>query len=208
VGGSSFTFEWNGDQVSKDVAAAARHGITRAGIQLQRQMTINLSRKGPSTPGAMPAQGDTGNLAQSITTNQTPNGVKVGTPLDYGRHLEYGFTARAKGKGALPVPLNKEARKMLRAASVSGGLKSVGHDLVLIQRKGRPPLLVQVKGKGTRGGKAWKPMFVLKKSVTVAPRPWVLRSAAMAGAKMREAFYGESSKMLARSASARMKGAA
>lgn len=178
----SFTFTWNGDAVAADVKAAMTTGLENGAQVLLRQMKRNLISKGPSAPGAFPAQGETGNLHQSIAYNLTSDTTaKVGTHLSYGRWLEYGFTATAKGKGALPVPLNKEARRMLmHARAAKQSLKDIGHGLVFINRRGKPPLLVKTSGKGTRGGKSWIPMFVLKKSVTVAPRPWVLRSFEMA----------------------------
>lgn len=201
----NFTFTWNGEAVAQDVKAAMRDGLANGSQVLQRQMKRNLISKGPSTPGSFPAQGETGNLHQSITYNLTSDTTsKVGTHLDYGRWLEYGFTATAKGKGALPIPLNKEARRMLmHAKAAKQSLRNIGHGLVFIDRKGKPPLLVKTNGKGTRGGKSWIPMFVLKKSVRIAPRPWVLRSFEMCKAEINARIIKGTERALAARISAR-----
>lgn len=196
IGGSNFRFEWHGDKLAEDVRAATSVGIGVAAVELATQMKVNLTNRGVSAPGAMPGF-DTGQLRGSIVSQVTsPTTARAGTALPYGRWLEYGFRSTAKGKSSLPVPLNREARRMLRQAQNKGGLRSVPN-LVLITRKGKPPLLVQTRGKGTKGGKQWKPMFVLKKSIVVAPRPWVRRSAAMARAKMNKAFIDHTTKALA-----------
>jgi hypothetical protein len=198
VSRGNFTFTWNGDAVAQDVKAAMRDGLANGSDVLARQMRNTLNTVGPSAPGAPPGT-DKRTLRNSIAYNLTSDTTsRVGTNVPYGKHLEYGFTARAKGKGGLPVPLNKEARKMLRDAAVSKtSLRNVGHGLVFIKRRGKPPLLVKTSGKGTRGGKSWIPMFVLKKSVTVAPRPWVLRSFEMAKAGINTAIIKGTERALA-----------
>lgn len=206
IGGSNFRFEWNGAKIADDVRAAAVIGLGQASAVLERQMKTNLSAVSPSSPGGFPGK-DVGELRKSIHYNIEGTRARVGTNLDYGRYLEYGFKSTAKGKGALPVPLNREARKMLRQASAAKSpLWVMFPNLAMVKRKGKPPLLILTGGKGTRGGKQWKPMFVLKKSVTVAPRPWVLRSAAMAKTNMDKAWSNGTSRALAARISTRTGG--
>lgn len=135
----------------------------------------------PSNPGSPPAQ-QLGALHRSIKiTKPVTNGNRVsataGTTLKYGTYMEYGARPRAHGK-ALLIPLQPEAHRMLK-----NGLVKNNSQLFMVKRPGKAPILAR---KGPRG--AIVPLFVLKKSVTVKPRPWLRPSLNRARVAMAQAF--------------------
>ena len=92
--------------------------------------------------------------------------------------MEHGSAsaAVAKGRGMIAVPLNATARA-LREKTKS--LRTL--NLTFIRSKSGAGLLVRtVGGKhgrvGVKSNARTEILFVLKKSVTVAPRPWARRS--------------------------------
>jgi hypothetical protein len=80
-------------------------------------------------------------------------------------HKVYGGTITAKRAGALSIPLSPEAYK-------AGSASLFGKPLTMVNRPGKPPLLVETGLIGK--SKAWKIHYVLLKSVTHAadPRAW------------------------------------
>ncbi len=135
----------------------------------------------PSNPGSPPAY-QRGGLHRSIHASNaviTGNRVSasVGTKLRYGASLEHGFTATARGGGLL-IPLQPEAHRLLER-----GLVKNNPQLFMVKRPGKAPILAR---KGPRG--AIVPLFVLKKSVTVKPRPWLRPSLNRARVAMAQAF--------------------
>ena len=188
IGPVKFTLEWKGDAaLQKFVIPAAEKAVIEAA---KRGADIVAASFGvdhggtPSTAWQTP-HSQTNNLRRSIKYATPkmlgkPLTAAVGTNVPYGRILEFGGTIRAKGK-KLAVPLNNEAKAMLRRAG--GNLRSL--NLRLIPRKGRPPLLVAAVGKGRMsrrtktgghaGGEQLRPLFVLANSVTISPRPFIRR---------------------------------
>lgn len=178
--------EWNAQwlaqaQPSFDAALAG------SAMVMADQAVRNLSENAPpSAPGQFPAH-DQSTLRNSIAFASpealgTPGHAAFGTAIHYGRMLEFGGTIRAKGK-KLKVPIDRE-----RARSVERTGKA--KDLVLIKREGKAPILALVKnaGRASRrtstghyaGGDQVIPVYVLMQSVTIKPRPWLVRSAHMA----------------------------
>lgn len=136
----------------------------------------------PSNPGSPPAY-QRGGLHRSIHASNavvTGNRVSssVGTKLKYGAFLEYGAHPRAKGGGALLIPLQPEAHRLLER-----GLVKNNPQLFMVKRPGKAPILAR---KGPRG--AIVPLFVLKKSVVIKPRPWLMPSLNRARVAMAQAF--------------------
>ena len=135
----------------------------------------------PSNPGSPPAY-QRGGLHRSIhASNATIDGSKVsalvGTNLKRGASLDRGFTATARGGGLL-IPLQPEAHRLLERGMVKNNPQ-----LFMVKRPGKAPILAR---KGPRG--AIVPLFVLKKSVTVKPRPWLRPSLNRARVAMAQAF--------------------
>ena len=139
--------------------------VARAGVLVQTELKRMVNRSGsPSSPGTPPGK-DTGTLGRSIQVDAskiTSLRVRIGTNLPYGRIQEFGGVIRPKKVQRLPVPLNREAKLLQRR----GSLRSA--NLTLIPRRGKDSLLVRK----TKGG-GIKPLFILKKSVTLPARPWV-----------------------------------
>jgi hypothetical protein len=177
-------------------------GVEAAAEALAAAMKNTLSSRGgaggglgsgaggamPSNPGSPPAY-QRGGLHRSIRSTKAQiignrASAYAGTSLRYGASLEHGFTATAKG-GALLVPLQPEAHRLLERNLVRNNPQ-----LFMVRRPGKPPLLAR---RGPRGSIV--PLFVLKKSVTVKPRPWLRPSLdrarpAMAAAFIRAASVG------------------
>jgi len=166
------TYKWHGRAFRDALQKELRRSVERAGVIVQREMKSMLNRSGsPSSPGRAPGK-DTGTLGRSIQVDRSQAGrlkVRIGTNLIYGRIQEEGGVIRPKRVKRLPVPLNREAKFMLRR----GQLRSA--NLTYIPRGGRDPLLVRkLPGGGI------KPMFVLKKEVRLPARPWAKPSLKMA----------------------------
>lgn len=170
-------------------------GVAASAEVLSRSMKDTLATRGgsggglgsgaggamPSMPGSPPAY-QRGWLHRSIhATNATITGSRVsslvGTNLKHGASLDRGFTATARGGGLL-IPLQPEAHRLLERNLVRNNPQ-----LFMVKRPGKPPILAR---KGPRG--AIVPLFVLKKSVTVKPRPWLRPSLDRARAAMAQAF--------------------
>lgn len=170
------TFDTKGvDPFLRVVREGVTVGLLQAGQALAATMQRTLSGPSPSSPGAPPGVSD-GTLRRSIQVVQpSPSLVRVGSNVFYGAVQETGnwgrpiFPVRAK---FLLVPLNREARRLYRKANFN--IRSVG--LHLIPRPGKPSLLVRERGR--TGGRGWRfePLFVLKRSVKLPPRPWAVPS--------------------------------
>lgn len=147
---------------------------------------------GPSSPGSPPAY-QRGQLHRSIrSTKASVSGNRIAAaagsmpsgqayrglpPWAYGAALDRGFTATAKG-GALLIPLQPEAYRLLER-----GLVRNNPNIFMVRRQGKPPLLARRGARGTI-----VPLFVLKKTITVRPRPWLRPSLDRARIAMAAAF--------------------
>lgn len=189
------TITWKADEWMAAAMPAIDAGLTAAALVMADQATRNLSENSPpSSPGQFPAH-DQSTLRNSIAFASpealgTPGHAAFGTAIHYGRMLEFGGTIRAKGK-KLKVPIDRE-----RARSVERTGKA--KDLVLIKRDNKAPILALIKnaGRASRrtstghyaGGDQVIPVYVLMQSVTIKPRPWIVRSAHMAKPLATEMF--------------------
>lgn len=171
--------------VNDGLAAAANVGADTA----KRSFGSNHGGA-PSSPGS-PPNSQTGRLRNSVMYAHpdalgTPMHAAYGTAVEYGRHLEHGATVTAKRTKYLPVPVNAAARKMATQAGNQGvSLRTLNLTLVVDKAK-RQALLVEK----TRTGRDKKngAVFVLKKSVRIAARPWLRRSADDGRSAMEAAF--------------------
>lgn len=178
-------------------------GVEAAAEALAAAMKNTLSSRGgaggglgsgaggamPSNPGSPPAY-QRGGLHRSIRSTKAQiignrASAYAGTSLKYGAHLEYGAHPKAKGGGALLIPLQPEAHRLLERNMVRNNPQ-----LFMVKRPGKAPLLAR---KGPKGSIV--PLFVLKKSVVIKPRPWLRPSLdrarpAMAAAFVRAASVG------------------
>jgi len=185
--------DWRGDEFVKSVVLpAARDGLAAAAVEVERQMRTNLNGPSPSAPGDFPGK-DTGDLGRSIASAMTGDlSVGIGTNQERGRHLEYGWHSRAKKGKFLTIPLTDKARRMRRVFS---NLRAATPKLRLLRTgKGKLFLVRDVGGRNARM-EFW---FVLKKAVTVAPRPWAARSLSMAEKKASEKFAQRAAQSAAR----------
>lgn len=144
------------------------NGFTRLG-----QRIVATMRTEPFS-GSDPLHVRSGALRRGFDSSAQQSGntviMTVSNDTPYARLQEYGGTVVPKTARALAIPL----AAALTGAGVPkfpGGPRTVP-DLVMIQRKGRNPLLVQINlsGKGKTRVTSMTPMFVLVPSVYVPPR--------------------------------------
>jgi len=112
---------------------------------------------------------DTTALVNSRTYKVYPTDKKVRCSVNevYAAIQELGGRIKPDKAGALTVPIHPEAKKLVR----NGGSAKDMPDLVMIKRKGNPPLLVRVKKSGKKSDIV--PMFVLLKSVQITSKPYI-----------------------------------
>jgi hypothetical protein len=161
------------------VEEASHVGLLQAGLVVNRQMQRSLSGSSPSSPGSPPGTADGGLRRSIMTVTVAPLHVRVGSNVFYGAVQETGNWGRPivpVRKKFLLIPLSREARRIYRNQAGSGPGKSARNipGLKLIPRRGKPPLLVKEQGKTNGARWAWKPLFILKKSVKLPKRPWAL----------------------------------
>lgn len=169
------------------VKRAVDTGLTNAALAHKNAVNAHWSksgRHGSSTPGSPPGV-RRGWLKNHLATTPGRNGrassgVAKGVP--YARRLELGSgiagPIRAKGGGALAVPANDQARRLMEA---NPKLKLRSLDLVMIKPRGRAPFLVAKEkmkvtvhpGGGKRVTRNTEPVWVLKKSVFIKARPYL-----------------------------------
>lgn len=158
---------------------AARKGVSAAGFMLQKAIKVKLNqyntpRDGETeSPAGSPPGKRTGSLGRAVQTDgsglssKSHPSMRVGMmPMPYARIHEFGGTIMAK-KGMLPIPITNRARKLLREYGTTGAIRSAGVNLAFAKRKdGARFLIEQTKSKNVA-------VFVLKKSVTMPPRPYI-----------------------------------
>jgi len=103
-------------------------------------------------------------------------GVRRGTPgHPYAAIHEHGGVIRAKPGGALSVPLTDKARQYSSPRDME--------NLTFIKRKGKPPLLAEVRKRGTMIAH-----WVLLAQVTIPASNWLSEGARAAAQIMADAF--------------------
>jgi hypothetical protein len=105
-------------------------------------------------------------------------GITKGPASSYAAIHERGGVIRAKGRGALAIPIGR-ARTATGKPRFPGGPHEAARkhpEMFMLKRSGKPPLLVRpLRVAGRSGGKirGIEPLFVLLKSVRIPPRRWL-----------------------------------
>lgn len=162
------------------IEAACVAGVRAASLEAEAAVKRSFSkgaRFSSSSPGTPPnvQRGQLRNRVQAIRSNTLKGGVISGAP--YSRILEHGGTIVPKTGKYLAVPVTQKAKRLSEKLA---GASLRSQNLVFIPRR-KGPLLV---GKGAKKDL----VFVLKKSVTILPRPFFRVSIEKAIPKMQAAF--------------------
>lgn len=176
---TGITFTIDRDKLKRSLGVAINRGVTDAAVVYVNGIKKSMSKKGRfvhSAPGS-PPNVQRGGLFNDIAKTPTKNGQSIVHTSNnkYAKGLEYGITIRAKPGKALPVPVGKAGMRILESSG-KGGLKNSGIHMTMIKRRGKPPLLVRhivSKGKNSSRLRGSEILFVLKKSVTIKPRPFM-----------------------------------
>ncbi len=177
---------WRGPEVLRKLHEAARKLVAASAVVLQDEIRRQLGRgSSPSAPGSPPGV-LTGFLRRSIEIDLSRIGephpkARVGSTAPYAAIHEFGGVVTPKTAGALAVPIGIAGRRAARDAG--GSIRSL--NLQAIKRPGRPTLLVRP---GPR--KSMVPLFVLKQSITLPPRPYIRPAVALARPRIVERFRG------------------
>lgn len=172
------TFTIDRDKLKRSLGAAINRGVTDAAVVYVDGIKKSFSKtaRGTSSAPGQPPSVQRGALRRAIDKTPTKNGVCIvhTSNLRYAPVMEYGATIRAKSGRAIPVPVSMTARRILESSK--GGLRNSGVPMTMIKRRGKPPLLVRhivSKGKNASRLRGSEILFVLKKSVTIKPRPFM-----------------------------------
>lgn len=185
----SVNVEFNLDDFIRRVSKAADDGAEAAakvGAEKAQELTGRGTRWSHSAPGSPPSK-QTGLLTNSIAYVHpsklgTPGRAAYGTDQKHGLWMEKGANPRAKGK-ALPVPINVQAEQMLHRL---GGTSLRTQKLAPFKKNGKT-FLHEMTASGKKQKKNGA-VFVLVKSVRIAPRPWLVPSKNLSGSEMFSAF--------------------
>ena len=176
---------WNQQRVERKIFREIRVRLMRAAALLQGEIKKELSltrtprggatRSIPLTPPGV----QTGALRRSIQIDSTHLGddaprVRVGTDLVYAAIHEKGGIIRPKRVKALPVPLNDDARAMLRDAP-GGSLRNVPGLFIFKTRTGRTFLARLLSGRRgkTQERVGMQLLFALRSEVYMPVRPFI-----------------------------------
>ena len=183
--------QWSGgmDGWRARINAACNAGLTAAVEVAADTVARSMGSDHGGAPSApySPPNSQSGNLLNSIHYASpdrlgTPLKAAFGSNAEYAKILEFGGTITAKRTKYLPVPVNKAAKDMLRRAM---GESLRGQNLKLIVAKGKAMLVEKTRtGREKKSGA----VFVLKRSIYIAPRPLFRPVISTAGPAMTAAF--------------------
>lgn len=160
------TLQWKGNAYKKKARAARDTALkATAAYYVERvRASFTLRARGvPSAPGTPPSV-QTGDLRRRLFHMLKRPGVAIaGSNLRYARIQELGGTIHAKRTRNLAIPLTPEARRL----SSAGNIRSLNLDWMPTKRRGGGLL-------GRRRGKQFDALFVLKPSVRLPPRPYLV----------------------------------
>lgn len=154
---------WRGPEVFEQIRRNARKSLIRAGVMLQQEIKRTLTANSPSAPGSPPGV-VTGTLRRSVQLDLSDIRklkVRVGPNTPYAEIQEFGGTILPSKAKALAVPIGARGRQLARDTGYAG-IRSLNLTYVPAAR-GKPPRLLE----------AGVPVFVLLRSVTLPPRPYV-----------------------------------
>lgn len=189
---SRTTYTWSADKWLAAIVPAINAGLT-AGAARCADEAVRSFGASPSRPGGPPGV-DTGHLRRSIAfvspeAAGTPLKAYFGTAVAYGRWLEFGAFITPKRAKYLLVPVDRAlAQRLRRMGAGAGGARAMPGLKYIPPGKGKrhggrlvlaSSVKVHVRGsKGkSRTASAGKTVFVLKDSVRLQPRPWIMRAA-------------------------------
>jgi hypothetical protein len=157
---------------------AVNTGVYRAALVYEAFIKDSFTKTAVGThsaPGQPPGT-QTGMLRNGIRATPAKNGKSIITTskAKYAAMMEFGGTIRAKSGGFLPVPLNAEAKRLQKRTA--GGLRNSATPMHILRTKtGRLFLVKHLTRKSKNATKliGSQMMFILKKSVTIAARPYM-----------------------------------
>lgn len=141
-------------------AARAASGFIKRGMS-------RGSRFAGSAPGTPPNVQRAGlrNAVSYTASTRFKSSVGAAATVPYAAIQEFGGTIRPKTARALPVPVNHAAKRHMEKAGTPRGL-----DLIPIKSRGR---LFLVPRPYKNGRQRSGPVFMLTRSVTLRPRPYI-----------------------------------
>ena len=183
---------WHGDKVLHKARQATRVRLRRCALIVEREAKRLLSKgagaTGKSSKAGAPPHVRSGALRSSVGYAIMPGGLAaiVGPTVKYGKMHEFG--TRGAG-GTLPDIKPKKARALAIPIdkSAQGRSPRSFKDLSFIKPKGKAPMLMQFSGKTMIHAKL---MYVLVKSVALAPRPFMRPALRNSRRKFAEQFRG------------------
>jgi len=157
---------------------AVNTGVYRAALVYEAYIKESMPKTAVGThslPGKPPGEQD-GILRNGIAASKPKNGKSIisTSKARYAAIMEFGGTIRAKSGKFLPVPLNLEAKRLQKRTD--GGLRNSATPLHVVRTKtGRLFLVKHLTRKSKNATKliGSQMMFILKKSVTIAARPYM-----------------------------------
>ena len=157
---------------------AVNTGVYRAALVYEAYIKLSMPKTAVGThslPGQPPGEQD-GHLRNGIFATKPKNGKSIisTSKAKYAAMMEFGGTIRAKGGKFLPVPLNLEAKRIQKRSEF--GLKNSPVPMHILRTKtGRLFLVKHLTRKSKNATKliGSQMMFILKKSVTIAARPYM-----------------------------------
>lgn len=164
-------------KMSPEISSGLTRGLNAQSIQLRNYINVRHLTGGTSNDRLSTTSGRLRASGQVIEAKQRGNdiiagvsyggAVKGGKPVKYA-HIHIGkpgqvTTIKAKSGGALAIPILSGRTPAGKESTKAKRLKDA-RKLQFIDRKGKPPLLVNTTKK------LFEPMYVLKKSVRIKTR--------------------------------------
>lgn len=163
------------DFLRRRFVASVNAGLGAAALVAATRIRQSFAKNGkfrPSAPGSPPNRHNS-TLYNAIASTKGENLVATvyTSDVEYARVQEFGGTITPKSKKYLTVPLNEAAA---RDREKTKTLRSLALNLVKT-RNGKLMLTQAVNQRGYKGAKkvAGTPMYLLVRSVTLPPRPYM-----------------------------------
>lgn len=123
-------------------------------------------------------------IARSVQVKEVgENAVTVGSDDKRAAHKQFGGDIFASKKGALTIPISREAE-----GKTAGEFEAGGRELFVVSGFRSDPNTMGILGYSPRYGE-FRPLFALRKKVTQKAEPWFPDEAEVAELGMKEAAY-------------------